>query len=270
MLFNCDLYLAEDFLRDRADGLAQCVNRVGRVEIEYRLKVLVLDIIGGVDAAAGHNGIRRADCEGVAERYTLVVIVVIVKEAVLKGIADITPVILIVARRQLMRKAEYHISGGIANHSPPVERIPSHKAAHVIRLIQSLHDGLLMLRPHFPYEGLSGVAPAVNRVGEVENIAEAGLVGGVVDQGRAAPDISVHGRVPCLHWRAGGSVRPLGVDHELFVKGVFIQPSRRIQKARPRLAAAGDLPRLPVGKLGVVLQFRGQYHSSPSSKSSAM
>jgi len=83
-------------------------------------------------------------------------------------------------------------------------------------------------------------------VGNIEHIAQAGPVAGIVHQGDAlgtAPHIPAHAVIPQVILGAGGSVRALGVDHQLFIVGVLIQSCGGGEKARPLLPAAGELDR---------------------------
>jgi hypothetical protein len=173
VFLNCDLYIPQDFLRDRADRFPQRIYRVGCVEVEYRQKILMPEVFAGVDAAPCHYGVRRADGQRFLERYGYIKLVKILKEAALCRVAYIACVIIIVARRQLMRKAEYHISDII------IIRL------YIVTSGEGFHDRLLMLRLHLPDEQAARVISAVVRVGVIENVAQAGLVGSVVDQGDA-------------------------------------------------------------------------------------
>ena len=46
--------------------------------------------------------------------------------------------------------------------------------------------------------------------------------------------------VPVFHFQNGGSVRALGVDQKLLIKGAFVIVAGGAEKARPALIAAGD------------------------------
>ena len=62
-------------------------------------------------------------------------------------------------------------------------------------------------------------------VGDVKDIPQPGPVPGIVHQGDAlgaAPDIAAHLVIPQVILRTGGSVRALGVDHQLVMEGVFV------------------------------------------------
>ena len=78
---------------------------------------------------------------------------------------------------------------------------------------------------HLPEPGCAGVR-AGSGVGDVKDIPQPGPVPGIVHQGDAlgtAPDIAAHLVVPQVILRTGGSVRALGVDHQLVMEGVFLK-----------------------------------------------
>src|SRR5699024_6378882 len=70
-----------------------------------------------------------------------------------------------------------------------------------------------------------------------------------------APPIPAHAVVPQVVLGAGGSVRALGVDHQLFMERIFVEAGGGGEKARPLLPAAGELPRHLVGHLRVLFCF---------------
>ena len=92
-------------------------------------------------------------------------------------------------------------------------------------------------------------------VGYVKHIAELGLTARIIHQRDAlgaATDIAAHFVVPQIILGAGRRIRALGVDHELFVIGVFIQSRGGFEKARPfltavRQAGGGILRKLQTG-----------------------
>ena len=87
----------------------------------------------------------------------------------------------------------------------------------------------------------------------------------MVDKGNAlcAPaNIAAHSFVPKFVVRAGRGVGPLGIDHELFVVWVFVQPCGGGQKICPALIAAGYLRGHVVRQLAVLLQYGCQFDVS--------
>jgi hypothetical protein len=71
-----DFDLPENLFGQGADRRAQCVYRAECVEIENRLKILVLKIHVRIEAAAGYEAISNADRRGVYESHFEIEIVV--------------------------------------------------------------------------------------------------------------------------------------------------------------------------------------------------
>ena len=81
-------------------------------------------------------------------------------------------------------------------------------------------------------------------VGNVEYILDLRPVSGGVQQrntAAAALDIAAHGVVPEIILRAGCGVRPLGVDQQLLMVGIFVEPGRGFEEPRPRRNIPGKL-----------------------------
>lgn len=121
-----------------------------------------------------------------------------------------------------------------------------------------------MFRVVFPEIGAAGAFGGAG-IRYIEHIFQLRSVPGVVDEGDAlcAPaDITPHSLVPQFVIRAGRGFGALGVDHELFVVGVLIQPGSGGQKICPALIAAGYLRGHVVCQLAVLLQY-GCHCESP-------
>ncbi|MDL2233178.1 hypothetical protein LJC63_06315 [Ruminococcaceae bacterium OttesenSCG-928-L11] len=183
LFFYRNFNLSQDFFRHSADRSAKGVNAGGRVEIEDRLKILIRDIFGGVDPAAGHQAVRHADRQGFTECDFDIQFVKIFEKTALDTVTDVRLVILIVARRKLMRKAKNYITHIIADKGAAVNTVPAHEAVYVISPVNGFNNGLFMLRFQFPHKGLSGVLPAVLSVGNIKNIAKPGLIARLVNEG---------------------------------------------------------------------------------------
>jgi hypothetical protein len=168
VFFDCDFDFPQDFLGHQTDGFSESVNACRAVKIEYRLKILVLYILGGVNPAPCHKAVRRADRQGLLKGDAYVKLVVFLQETALDGIGNIPCVVLIIARRKALRKAE--------------KRFPEiFIALNVKGVVQGFRDHRFMLRPQLPQERTAGVPPPVHRVGNVENIAKPGAFARLVD-----------------------------------------------------------------------------------------
>ena len=127
--------------------------------------------------------------------------------------------------------------------------------SHFKAVCQCVGDCQFVFFPELEQVGIPGIfaAPCVRYI---KHIFQFRIVTGGVNEGNArilAPDIAAHLLVPGIVVGAGGSIRALGKNHELFVVGVFVQPCHGLQKGSPVLIAAGDLDSGLVCQLGVVL-----------------
>ncbi|MFT9076751.1 hypothetical protein [Ethanoligenens sp.] len=124
-------------------------------------------------------------------------------------------------------------------------------AGNLVFLFQRRRNRILMLRAVLPKERVSGIVPA-SRVGNVKDVPDSRPIAGGVDERNplaAAPDVPVHFFVPKLIPGAGCRFGPLGVDHELLMIRIFVEPRGGFQKIRPAFMTGGDLRRRVVGHL---------------------
>ena len=123
--------------------------------------------------------------------------------------------------------------------------------------------GLLQLVVEPPQVRATGIYSST-RVRHIENIAQARVSSGLVQQGNALGTlayIAVHATDPNVIFGAGGGIGPLGVDHELFREAVLVQMGSRDQKFRPVLPALGKTVRRAVGKGNIFFGF--MWHLKP-------
>ena len=119
-----------------------------------------------------------------------------------------------------------------------------------------------MLLPQFPQVQASGIGPGAG-VRNIKHIAQSLAVAAGIDERDAlgtAPHIPAHRIVPNVELRTGGGIRALGMDHDLFVIRVFVQPRRGGEEGLPALQASGQLPLRLFRHSSVLLQFT--YHRS--------
>ena len=101
----------------------------------------------------------------------------------------------------------------------------------------------LMVLLQLPQPGSAGMFTG-SGVGNVKDIAQAGSVPGIVHQRDplgTAPYIPAHLFIPQIVLRTGGSVRSLGVDHQLLMERVFVKAGSSGEKPCPFLPAPREL-----------------------------
>ena len=134
-----------------------------------------------------------------------------------------------------------------------IQQIGQGSAFRAVLPFQHGMDGIRIGFVHLPKKRATGVFPTA-RVRHVEYIMNPGNIGGGIHQGNslgAAPHIPAHGVVPQIEARTGRGVRPLGVDHQLFMVRVFVKTGGCPQEGSPVLVAARNLPRSILGHLRV-------------------
>ena len=203
--------LRQDFLGNRAYGIAQVVENGGSGKLRNALKVLIVQVVHGVQAAAGQKGILDAGGHKPAETHLQIQIVQFFQQAV-PGVIGEVPQPLTV---HLIHSMDGHIHQLVTNVPARIGAIP---------FSQGGEDGLVVFLPHLPQVRLTR-PPHRAGVRIVENIFQAGPAPPVLaDQGDALGagfHPAAHGPVPQFHAGAGSGVRALGVDQKLLIKRVF-------------------------------------------------
>ena len=137
-------------------------------------------------------------------------------------------------------------------------------AGHIVAPLQSGGNGILMLCTKLPEMHGAGVLPFTG-VGHIKDISQLRLLAACVYKGNAggaASDKTPHLFVPEIILCAGGRVRPLGVDHDLLVVRILVEPRCCAQKLRPAFVAVCELPLRCVCHLPVFLIFARHRASS--------
>ena len=114
-----------------------------------------------------------------------------------------------------------------------------------------------MLLPQFPQVQASGIGPGAG-IRNIKHIAQSLAVAAGIDERDAlgtAPHIPAHRIVPNVELRTGGGIRALGMDHDLLVIWVFVQPRCSGEEGLPALQACGQLPLRFFRHSSVLLQF---------------
>ena len=251
VFFDGDFDTAQDFFADLADGAAQSENRLGRIEVKDRHELLRVKMGISRQTAPGQQGVGGAD-GGCVEKCHAFVIVMIPLQ--IRSVNDAENVLLV------GKKIFCDFDGGnLLQLLCDTAIIGNGKL-----FLQSGGNCLRMLRVVFPEIGAAGAFGCAG-ICHIEHIFQLRSVPGVVDEGdtfRTPTNITPHSFVPQFVVRAGRGVGPLGVDHELFVVWVFVQPCGGGKKIRPALIAAGYLRGHVVCKLAVLLQYGCQFDVS--------
>ena len=238
-----DADLPQNLLVNRADRRAQRPNRGRGIEIENRHEVLMLEILFRIQPTARHQGIGDTDGGGGLKLDFDVVIIVLRQERTVNDIAEISLMIVPILTRQL--------SGYIR------ELLGEIVTGNAVVLLQHGRHRPNVLFFQLPQPGCTGMFTGAG-IGNIEHIAQAKLVAGIVHQGNtlgATAHIPSHFFIPQVILGAGGGIRALGVNHHLLVEWVFIKAGGGGEKSRPLLPAAYKLGRYLFGHLPVKFSF---------------
>jgi len=196
-----------------AGGAAQVVQDGGGGELGNARKVLVLQILAGVQAAAGQDGKLDAGGQEVFIAYLQIEIVQFFQKAVPHIIA------------QVLQRVPVDLAYGALGlfHDLPAD---VRFLAGTILLFQCRRNSAGFLRRHLPQIRLTRPTDGAG-VSYVKDIFQARPPtrtspneGDPLGTGFHPPP---HGVVPQLHAGAGGGIRALGIDQKLFIKAVFIE-----------------------------------------------
>ena len=185
----------------------------GGGKLDNARKVLVLQILAGVQAAAGQDGKLDAGGQEVFIAYLQIEIVQFFQKAVPHIIAQVLQVVPV-------------------NLAHGAFRLLHERPANVTFLrgsilpFQRLRNSAGFFRRHFPQVGCFRPTngPGVRYVIDIPQFGLAPRV--FCNQGNPRGpglDPAAHGIVPQLHLRTGGSVRALRVDQQLLIKTVFLK-----------------------------------------------
>ena len=238
-----DADLPQNLLVNLADRRAQRPNRGRGIEIENRHEVLMLEILFRIQPTARHQGIGDTDGGGGLKLDFDVVIIVLRQERTVNDIAEISLMIVPILTRQL--------SGYIR------ELLGEIVTGNAVVLLQHGRHRPNVLFFQLPQPGCTGMFTGAG-IGNIEHIAQAKLVAGIVHQGNtlgATAHIPSHFFIPQVILGAGGGIRALGVNHHLLVEWVFIKAGGGGEKSRPLLPAAYKLGRYLFGHLPVKFSF---------------
>ena len=185
----------------------------GGGKLDNARKVLVLQILAGVQAAAGQEGVLDAGGQKVFIAYFQIEVVQFLQKAVPHVIAQVLQVVPV-------------------NLAHGAFRLLHERPANVTFLrgsilpFQRLRNSAGFFRRHFPQVGCFRPTngPGVRYVIDIPQFGLAPRV--FCNQGNPRGpglDPAAHGIVPQLHLRTGGSVRALRVDQQLLIKTVFLK-----------------------------------------------
>lgn len=140
-------------------------------------------------------------------------------------------------------------------------------AGNGILPFQRRRNRVLMLRAILPKIRTAGIL-TVSCVGNIKDVPDSWPVAGCIDERdplAAAPDVPAHFFVPKLISGASCRVRALGIDHELLMIRILVEPCGGFQKIRPVLMTGGNQCCRVVGHLCQSLHITWHIENPPFS-----
>ena len=204
-MLDGDADLPQHLLVDLADRRSQCPNRGRGIEIENRHEVLMLEILFRIQPTAGHQGVGNADGGGGLKLDFDVEIIVLLQERTVNDVAEVLLMLVPILTRQFSSHINELLGKIVTGNAVVAFKHGRHR------------PNVLFLQ--LPQPGGTGVFAGAG-VGNIEHIAQAGPVAGIVHQGDtlgATAHIPSHFFIPQVVLGAGGGVRALGVNHHLFM-----------------------------------------------------
>ena len=243
IILDGDADLPQHLLVHLTDRRSQCPNRGRGIKIENRHEVLMLEILLRIQPTSGHQGVGDADGGGRLELDFDVEIIVLLQERTVNDVAEVLLMLVPILTRQL--------SGHIG------ELLGKIFTGNTVVALQHGRHRPDVLFLQLPQPGGTGMFTGPG-VGNIEHIAQAGPVAGIVHQGDplgTAPHIPPHFVIPQIILGAGSGVRALGVNHHLFMERIFVEAGGSREKGRPFLPAAHKPGRYLLGHLSVKFSF---------------
>jgi len=176
----------EDFSGNRSRCVAQVVEDGGSGKLRDAVKVLVVQVVHGVQATAGQKCVLDAGSHKAAKAHLQIQIVQFFQQAVPGVIGEVAQTVAV----DFIHSANGHLHDLVANVPASIRAIP---------FSQSGEDGAVVFLPHLPQIWLTR-PPHRAGVRIVENIFQTGLAPPVLaDQGDAlgtGPHPAAHSPVP--------------------------------------------------------------------------
>ena len=243
IVLDGDADLPQYLLVQLADRRSQRPNRGRGIEIENRHEVLMLEILFRIQSTAGHQGVGDADGGGGLKLDFDVEFIVLLQERTVNDVAEVLLMLVPILTCQL--------SGHIG------ELLGKIVTGNTVIALQHGRHRPDVLFLQLPQPGGAGMFTGPG-VGNIEHIAQAGPVAGIVHQGDTlgtTAHIPSHFFIPQVVLGAGGGVRALGVNHHLFMEWVFVEAGGSSKKGRPFLPTSHKPGRYLLGHLPVKFSF---------------
>ncbi|MBQ8402719.1 MAG: hypothetical protein IJX14_12415 [Clostridia bacterium] len=233
-----------------ADSGSDGGDGVGGVELKYRQKIFMSE--GILHPAPCHQDVCRADHDRFPEPYSDGIISILFQKRICNDADDVT---IMVIPEFFGQSYRYFFKNSVQR-----------KIFQAVILLKRIEYRIHVFLFQPPQIHRTRVLPG-SCVGKIVHIFQFRGFRIMINQRnplRATADIPAHGFVPCIVVRTGSCFGTLGINHELFVVGIFVQPGGGIEECSPVLQTVGELSGGSLGEGGVIFVF-GFGHPCPPS-----
>ena len=208
-------------------------------------EIVVVQKIAGIQAAAPQEGVLDAGGHQLTETHLQIEIVQPLQQTALRVIGKVAQMVAVDLAHSVVRKVHKLIGNTVF-------------LGRAVATLQSGNHSGVMIFAQLPQPRLPRALHGAG-VRNVKNIFQMWPAAAVLpnqrNAGRASPYPAPHCTVPQFHTGAGGRVGALGVDQELFVKGIFVEAGGRVKVLLP----ATGTPRNIVGGLSGQFRYQPQF-----------
>ena len=238
-------YLVDKVFGNGAGGITQVVEDSRGRKLYDPGKVLVLQIVHGVQTAAGEDGVLDAGGQEISETHFQIEIIQILQQTALRVVGEV------------LQMLPVDFIGGAFSllHEHPAN-VPFLRGA--VLTLQRPGNGGVVILPKLPQVGCPRPSERAG-VCHVKDEFQMWLTTVLVDQSNArGPRFypAPHGIVPQLHGGASSSVRALGVDQDLVIETIFVDTGGNGQVPFPFVNISRDVMGGPVRQFGYSTKAR--------------
>ncbi|MBQ3591608.1 MAG: hypothetical protein II979_06665 [Clostridia bacterium] len=198
---------------------------------------------GGFHTAPCHDGVGGTYRDRFPEPYSDGTISILLQKGIVNDADDVTAMIV------------PEFVGKIG--SDFLKNIMERYIRHAVILLKRIEHRIHVFLFHPPQVHRTGILTC-SGVGKIIHIFQLWCIGIMINQSNpfgATADVPAHGFVPCIVICTSGSIGTLGVDHELFVVGVLVQPGGSVEKGSPVFQTVSKLSGGLLCQFSVILQF---------------
>ena len=214
IISDSNFYLPQHLLIDLADCRTEGRDRDRGIEVENREEILMLKVIVRLQSAAGHEGVGDAHGGGVSKLHSDVEVIILFEERIGNDVEHIPAVLIPVFVRKLCGDVLKLLLKSIFSRN-------------TIIVLQHGRYSIVVRPAKLPQIHRARVLSCAG-ISHIKDVFQFGIISRRVYNSNtlgAATHIAPHALVPEVVFSAGSGIRSLGVNHDLLIIRVLVQPS---------------------------------------------